>query len=745
MKLLEIAKNKFTVLFKNIIANDLLISVVLWLMLWAGYNTNFGRVLSPGFPNGVFDLIHGLRAFLPLVALVLSMIILFVKRKEFKKISIFSPTNLILSYIFVGFVSAFLSNEILGALWWDAVYGAVISVLLVTIHSENWKKDISFIIKLNLVIATIITIGSLVFFLIQPGVIPSLTYNFLICSDRPYESLAGVSVQTPMLGMVGTRPTGLARYAGLLLVFFFATILYKKNRQKFFYILGFIFFFVALFFTKGKTELVAFVVAIFPVLWFYKKFKTYWTIILGVAIFLTVSFIFYSIPCTNSIDFTSFFRKHQEVSVSNLTSSQLNNSAVQQSLESPSIQIATSGTTIINKDINTILTLSGRITGVWQDAWHLFLMSPVIGLGFHADRYFLAGQHVHNTLLHTLLQTGILGTIPFVLAFILTFVISYKIVNNKNVGEKDREFIVAISAVLVFFVVRGITESFAFYSADWLFMAPIIVYLQCFKGDSDKKNNFEEKTLLNFLGNKINIITLEDSVNRIANWINEGRSKLHWIIVTGMHGVVEAEKNMDFKYIISNADLWVPDGISLVWLAKLKGFSPKGRVSGADLMEEFFKVAEKEGFSSYFYGDTEETLQALNKKLLTNYPKLKIAGSYSPPFRKLTEEEDENIIENINQACPDVLWVALGLPKQEKWIFQHREKLNVPIIIGVGAAFKFLSGKVERSPNWVGNIGFEWLWRLLKEPKVTWRRVFIDMPFFMWLVFIELTGLKRYK
>ena len=188
--------------------------------------------------------------------------------------------------------------------------------------------------------------------------------------------------------------------------------------------------------------------------------------------------------------------------------------------------------------------------------------------------------------------------------------------------------------------------------------------------------------------------------------------------------------------------MFVSDGISVVWLARLKGFDIKKRVTPADLMPEFFKVAHKEGFSNYFYGDTDETLQALSKKLLENFPNLKIAGSYSPPFRELTKEEDEEIIEKINQAKPDVLWVGLGLPKQEQWIFKHKEKLKAPVIIGVGAGFKFLSGKVKMAPRWIGDLGFEWLWRLFHEPKRIWKRVFLCGPFFIWLVIKDFLNFK---
>ena len=289
-----------------------------------------------------------------------------------------------------------------------------------------------------------------------------------------------------------------------------------------------------------------------------------------------------------------------------------------------------------------------------------------------------------------------------------------------------------ISAVLVFFTVRGVTESVAFFSADWLFVAPIIAYIQCLGSEINLKN---KNPVLYFNGVGINIIKMPEVLEKISLWIRSEKNKPHWIVATGMHGIVEAERRADFKYILNSADLFVPDGISLIWLARLKGFDIKRRVSAGDLMEGYFNVAEKMGFTNYFYGDTEDTLQKLCKNLAASYPNLKISGFYSPPFRELTKEEDKEIIKRINNAKPDVLWVGLGLPKQEKWIFEHKEMLNASVVVGVGATFKFLSGNVKRAPKWVGDLGFEWLWRLFCEPKRIWRRVFIDMPFFFWLVF----------
>lgn len=245
---------------------------------------------------------------------------------------------------------------------------------------------------------------------------------------------------------------------------------------------------------------------------------------------------------------------------------------------------------------------------------------------------------------------------------------------------------------------------------------------------------------IHFSGIKVDVVQMPEVLKKMSFWIKNEKNKLHQIIVTGMHGVVEASKHPDFKRILNSADLFVPDGISLVWLAKLKGFDIKRRVSGADLMTEFLKISEKEGFKNYFYGDTEDTL----KKLTEKHPKVK-ADFYSPPFRELTKEEDDKIIKTINDARADILWVGLGLPKQEKWIFEHKGRLSVPVVVGVGAAFKFLAGTVKRAPKCMGDAGFEWLWRLFYEPKRVWKRVFLDGPLFVWLSFLELVGFKSYK
>ena len=685
----------------------------LWLLIWGTYNTEIGLIFIPGFPHNFLELFHGLRTALPFIALIAVIIFLFRKRRLPGNFFL-TPPGLLLIYAIFGSVSSVFSKEPLMALYWSVLYGIVSVVLLAALISPEPLKKLSLIININWAIAGILGIALFVFFLVQPGVLSSIHNNFLICSQRPYESLGNIPAGLQTLGMVGTRTTGFGRYIAVAALISFVSSLYFKKRLKYFWLALFIIFTIILFFSKARTEIIGFMIAMVFISLLMKRFRV---IVLLAAAFVAGWLLLvniYYIPC-NPINSTD--------------------------------QTVVSAVNPPGGSIQKILTLSTRTSEIWPKGFELFSTSPLLGYGFQADRFFLNGLHAHNTILQALVQAGLFGTIPFILAFILTFISLYKLFRKNILQEKEKYFLIAIAGVLVFIVVRGITESVAFFSADWLFAAPIIACIQCLKdGLNDvRKNDSEEIPSFKFCGSRINVIQIPKTLECISSWIKSGQKKARWVVVSGMHGVVEAYKNENFRKMVNSADLFVPDGISWVWRIRNRGFDIKKRVSGADLMTEFFKVASKEGFSSYFYGDTEDTLQALNKKLLTDFLNLKIAGSYSPPFRKLTEKEDAEIIEKINQAKPDVLWVALGLPKQEKWIFEHREKLNVPVVIGVGAAFKFLSGKIKRAPKWIGDMGFEWLWRLLHEPKITWKRVFLDGPFFIWLIMLELIGSKRYK
>jgi N-acetylglucosaminyldiphosphoundecaprenol N-acetyl-beta-D-mannosaminyltransferase len=249
---------------------------------------------------------------------------------------------------------------------------------------------------------------------------------------------------------------------------------------------------------------------------------------------------------------------------------------------------------------------------------------------------------------------------------------------------------------------------------------------------------------VSILGSRVSLPRIEDVMAIMLRWIAQPDGTCRRIVVTGFHGIWEAHKDPAFKSTLNSADLWIPDGIAPVLLARLHGKRGVTRIAGAELMKAFFEQAQGRGLRSFFYGDTEETLGALRAALEKQYPGHVVAGTLSPPFRPLTPEEDAAHVRAINDARPDILWVGLGLPRQERWIYEHAGRLRVPMAVGVGAAFGFLSGRVSRAPAWVGRCGFEWLWRLAQEPAKCWRRALLDGPRFILHAMLELTGLRKY-
>ena len=491
-------------------------------------------------------------------------------------------------------------------------------------------------------------------------------------------------------------------------------------------------------FSKGKANIVAFLAAASFIFFMVKRISKPMILVMSCIATLSVFVVFYNIPCTNSLSliespFSKIFGAKN--SATSAMSSALSESSIKTEIaQAPAPEVKQKLAFNTNN-----YTLSGR-TIIWRDAWRLFLKNPLFGYGFQADRIMLDGRNAQNSFIQASLEAGVLGVVSFTFAFILVLIFIIRLFDSPQnefyaTGSFERTFLIMVSAVLVFFAVNSMSDSVAaVFQPGWFFIAPIVAYIQSLNGDLVNKKNHSGKKSFKFFGNEINVVTVEETLENMSEWIKRDPTKLHWMVGKDMNGAVQGERQADFKYILKFVDLFTPDGIPFVWIARLKGFNIKKRVPGPDIMAGFFKTAEKEGFSNYFYGDTADTLQALKIKLLEKFPNLRIAGSYSPPFRNISEEEDKEIIEKINQARPDVLWVGLGVPKQEKWIFEHRDKLKVPVVMGVGAAFKFLSGEIKRAPRWIGDLGFEWLWRLFREPKRMWKRVFIDGPVFLWLI-----------
>jgi len=246
----------------------------------------------------------------------------------------------------------------------------------------------------------------------------------------------------------------------------------------------------------------------------------------------------------------------------------------------------------------------------------------------------------------------------------------------------------------------------------------------------------EQAKVLEVLGVRVDLIQIPDVLKQISFWIANGQMG-NYVVFSNAHDLVFSKRDSQVKNAVNHSSLTVADGFSLVLLSRLRGQGLKKRVYGPDLMLEFLRLAQEQGYSNFFYGSTPQTLEFLIKNLKHKFPKLKISGSYSPPFVPLTAPEDARIIEIINQASPDVLWVGLGTPKQQLWMHEHRHKLKVPAMLGVGAAFDFFAKTKPQAPKWIRNHGFEWLFRLITEPKRLWRRYLIDNFLFVYYLITE--------
>jgi N-acetylglucosaminyldiphosphoundecaprenol N-acetyl-beta-D-mannosaminyltransferase len=237
------------------------------------------------------------------------------------------------------------------------------------------------------------------------------------------------------------------------------------------------------------------------------------------------------------------------------------------------------------------------------------------------------------------------------------------------------------------------------------------------------------------LGVNVAAVQINDVIRQMAEWIEE-RDFGHYIAVTNTHVVTESWFDPGFKKVLDVADFVVPDGMPLVWLGRLGGYSLKRRVYGPELMESFLRETGS-NFRHFLYGGKPGIPERLMETLSEDCPGLQFVGSYSPPFRPLTVDEDRDIVERINDLNTDVLWVGLGAPKQEIWMYEHRNKLRVPIMVGVGAAFDFLAGAKPQAPVYFRENGLEWLWRLMSEPRRLWRRYLLYGPLFVGLVALE--------
>jgi N-acetylglucosaminyldiphosphoundecaprenol N-acetyl-beta-D-mannosaminyltransferase len=222
------------------------------------------------------------------------------------------------------------------------------------------------------------------------------------------------------------------------------------------------------------------------------------------------------------------------------------------------------------------------------------------------------------------------------------------------------------------------------------------------------------------LGVDFDLITYEDVLKAIRNW--RATSQRHYVTLTPPYSVVMCRRDNELKDATRSAMLTLPDGVGIIWAATLLGYPHHGRVSGPTLMLKLCDWGRTEGLRHFLYGGAPGVADALVSRLSARFPGLAIAGTYCPPFRQLAPEEDREVVRKINETKPDVVWVGLGSPKQEKWMASHVGRIEAAVLIGIGAAFDFHAGRVKWAPAWMRRMGIEWAYRLAREPKRMWRR-----------------------
>lgn len=234
------------------------------------------------------------------------------------------------------------------------------------------------------------------------------------------------------------------------------------------------------------------------------------------------------------------------------------------------------------------------------------------------------------------------------------------------------------------------------------------------------------------LGTRVDATTYSQACDRLQHWIETGRSG--YVIAANVHVVMTGYWHKSYQKMVNQALLVTSDGMPLVWGLKALGIAPAERVYGPDLMLAWCERAANQKLPIFLYGGTPETLDKLQLFLQEIYPNLAIAGSYAPPFRPLSESEEEEVRNLIQNSGAKLVFVGLGCPKQEEWMARQTGKLNL-LMMGVGAAFDFHSGTVSQAPRWMMKCGLEWLYRLGREPQRLWQRYLFNNPAFMILFF----------
>lgn len=246
----------------------------------------------------------------------------------------------------------------------------------------------------------------------------------------------------------------------------------------------------------------------------------------------------------------------------------------------------------------------------------------------------------------------------------------------------------------------------------------------------------------NVLGVGVSAIDMSEALGLFESWLGSGGKG--YVCVTGVHGVMEAQKDPTFRRILNESLLTTPDGMPTVWVGRLQGFKKMGRVFGPDLMKEVCRMSTQNGYTHFFYGGRPGVAEQLKTAMTNRIPDLRVVGTYSPPFGPLSHQEEESLLELIARSKPDIFWVGLSTPKQERFMAEYNRRIQAKIMVGVGAAFDLHTGLIKDAPDWVKSSGLQWLHRLIQDPRRLWRRYFINNPKFLWKLAFQLAHVSHY-
>ncbi len=251
-----------------------------------------------------------------------------------------------------------------------------------------------------------------------------------------------------------------------------------------------------------------------------------------------------------------------------------------------------------------------------------------------------------------------------------------------------------------------------------------------------------KESRVNILGVGVSAISLDEAVERTEVFLSGNAQG--YICVTGVHGIMEAQTDSELRLILNRSFLTTPDGMPTVWLGKASGFKTMTRVYGPDYMVAICDRSVGRGYRHFLYGGKPGVAEELRAELMRRFPGIQIVGTYTPPFRPLNQQEEDELRTQLAESRADILWCGLSTPKQERFMASYQGRLPVQLMVGVGAAFDLLSGNLSEAPDWMKNSGLQWLYRLIKEPRRLWRRYLGNNPRFAWLTFLQVSKLRTF-